>query len=53
MTTEKDRSQTEQDVSSPNQDPNHKVPADRPGEPPTARQPGSQGTQDSINTTSA
>jgi hypothetical protein len=52
MTTEKDKDQTRQNPSSPNQDPNRKAPSDHPSDPPTSGAPGSTGTDNSLNTTS-
>jgi hypothetical protein len=49
MTTEKDKSQTEQDLSSPNQDPNRKAPAQHPADPPKKGDTGSPGAQNTIN----
>ena len=52
MTTEKNKEQTEQDLSSRNQDPHRKAPEQRPADPPKGGETGSVGTQNGMNTTS-
>lgn len=52
MTTEKDKQQTTQDTSSQNQDPHRKAPDQHPADPPKGGNPGSLGTDNSMNTTS-
>jgi len=52
MTTEKDKDQTRQNLNSPNQDPNRKAPDQHPADPPKSGEPGSVGTETSMNTTS-